>query len=419
MHSLKYDDAAMWDTVAGQGGVTKAEWRAMIPRLREADRSLARLSRGKQGWISPGSAKDPWVKEVLAQAKKVRGSSRGLLVIGIGGSDLGARALLQSLGDPSKGVWLDVLSNPDPEYIAAKLDDAKEWLKETAVLVVSKSGMTLETMAIFSLVREKLKALKGDKHRSQIYVISDPNGNPLHELSKSEGYNFIPHALNIGGRFSILSSVGLFPAACAGIPITRVLKGAQDRSLKNAAQRFAALHTLAMATHGQGTHVLMPYSNALETFGDWYRQIWAESLGKNGKGPTPLAALGTIDQHSQVQLFHDGPNDKAYTFISVEKPRRDVRLPASVNRIMPGLGGKKLSEIMQASYKGTATALSGAQRPHGTITIPTISPETVGALAQFFMLATAYTGELMGVNTFDQPGVEAGKIETKRLLGLV
>lgn len=416
MPLLQYNDRNMWDAHAGSGGSTQAQWRTMIPRLKEADRVIARQAK-EQGWMTP--TKPSVVKGLLTHAHRVqKRTPGGLLVIGIGGSDLGARALWQALGAPEDGhgSWLYFLSNPDPEYIASRLAHAEEWLGESSVVVVSKSGKTLETMAIFSLVLERLKTLRGDAHREQVYVITDEDENPLHTFAKQERYTVIPHPLNVGGRFSVLTSVGLFPAAVGGIDVNGLLKGSKDKTLVQSAKRFAALHVAGMEARGQSVHVLMPYADSLSMIGMWYRQLWAESLGKQGKGPTPLAALGTVDQHSQMQLFMEGPNDKIVTFLSVAKPRIDLRVPATP--LQTGLGGKWLSQIMQASLEGTASALAQQERPNGTILLSSVTAQSVGALLQWYMIATAYMGALMRIDAYHQPGVELGKRETKRALGL-
>jgi glucose-6-phosphate isomerase len=201
--------------------------------------------------------------------------------------------------------------------------------------------------------------------------------------------------------------------ACGGVKITELLIGARSADPVEAA-KFAGLQYLSYLV-GRRIQVIMPYADRLAEFGKWYRQLWAESLGKKNQGPTPVAALGPVDQHSQIQLYNDGPDDKTITFIKMERFSERVKIPKG----LPGLeyaAGRELSKIMKAELEGTAAALAKKKRPHAIITIPSISEKSLGALFYFFMLATAYSGELYGINTYDQPGVEEGKKITKKLL---
>jgi glucose-6-phosphate isomerase len=352
-----------------------------------------------------------------------------LIVIGIGGSDLAARTILQSLRDEGKGMPVKFLSAPDPEAIAPLLEEP-DLLSRSAINVVSKSGRTLETLAIFLTLREALiKAVGREAHRKHIFVTTDPSDGPLHRLALDEGYALLPHPLNVGGRFSALSVVGLFPAACAGIDPKRLLQGAAEfetdrraAGTESLSATFAALHHVAMTKRDQHVHVLMPYATRLSSFAHWYRQLWAESLGKKkgsrNVGPTPVASVGPVDQHSQLQLYMEGPADKLITFIEVGTFRSELVVPklSGVPDELMHVGGLSFTDIMHAERAGTANALARQRRPNGTICLQDISPESLGALLQFFMTATAYMGELMGVDAFDQPGVEASKNETRSIL---
>ncbi|MBU1348654.1 glucose-6-phosphate isomerase, partial [Patescibacteria group bacterium] len=200
----------------------------------------------------------------------------------------------------------------------------------------------------------------------------------------------------------------------------------REATLSNGPSLFAALNYLAVEKRGQHIHVLMPYAESLRGFGFWFRQLWAESLGKRvvrGKktlnvGPTPVAALGATDQHSQIQLYNEGPNDKTITFIRVESFRHNVRIPAAIKDIpsLAPLAGMPLERILHAEEQGTAAALTAAKRPNGVISIPAVTPEAMGSLIMFFELATAVSGQLYGLDAFDQPGVEAGKRATRAIL---
>ena len=354
-------------------------------------------------------------KELERMAKEIRG--RGIktsIVIGIGGSNLGAKTILRAL-DEGKGAETIFLDNPDPESVFPFLSPSFDW-KKTILLVISKSGRTLETTAIFDALWKVLKKTLGSTANEHVFIITElVSGNPLFERAKQESFQVFPHPTNTGGRFSVLSAVGLFPAALAGLNIRGLLNGAKEmeearrkEGIKHLAVQFAARQYIALIQGKKSIHVLMPYADRLSQFVFWFCQLWAESLGKNGRGQTPLPAIGTVDQHAQIQLFIDGPGDKVVTFIAVEKMMKQVKTPSGLN----------FAKIMDASRQGTAHALTAQGKLNGTLTIPSLTPESLGALFQFFMLATAYLGELLEINVYDQPGVEAGKKETMRLLGL-
>ncbi len=354
-----------------------------------------------------------------------RAGIRRLLVVGIGGSSLGARALIEALRSPKRGMDVAFVSAPDPDAYADILPSRTEW-KRTALLVVSKSGSTLEPVSVFLALRAALiRSVGAKKHAAHVVVITDPReGNPLLAFARAEGYEVLPHPLNVGGRFSVLSPVGLFPAACAGIDVRRLLSGAQrleeDRRIKREAclaARFAADQFLAYQA-GRTTHVFMPYAARLRLVSLWFRQLWAESLGKDGKGPTPVASVGPDDQHSQLQLYQQGPDDKTLTFVDVERFASSPKVPAAkgADAFAP-IPGRSFTDILHAERKGVAEALAEDGRRSATFAVPSISPESVGALLQCLMQAAAFMGELLQVNAFDQPGVEAGKREARKILG--
>jgi glucose-6-phosphate isomerase len=238
---------------------------------------------------------------------------------------------------------------------------------------------------------------------------------------------------NVGGRFSVLTPVGILPAALVGIDTSELLAGAADMRTRcasgvmgqNIAGTYAALQHLANERHGRNIHVFMPYSDALRDMADWFVQLWAESLGKHrvpgdaGFGPTPVGALGATDQHSKVQLFMEGPGDKTVTFVAVEERASDVEIPALHADIpeLAYLGGHRLSELLDIERRATAGALARRGRPNMTLTLDRVDAWHIGALFMFLELATAYAGRLYGVDAFDQPGVELGKQFTYAMLG--
>ncbi|MDD5251027.1 MAG: glucose-6-phosphate isomerase [Patescibacteria group bacterium] len=375
------------------------------------------------------------LKAVEAMAKTVGREFKTLVVIGIGGSDLGARMLVKALKPAGKGMEIRFIgANTDPDEMAALLRDL-DWRK-TAINVISKSGDTIEPMSAFVLLRDRLvKAVGVNRHARHVIATTDTEKGTLRKIADREGYRTLPVPADIGGRFSVLTPVGLFPAACAGIPVRRLVVGcravrdefAAAKTMDNGPLMFAGLQHDGYVRRSQHITVLMPYGERLREFGSWFRQLWAESLGKrldrHGKvvnhGFTPVAALGATDQHSQVQLYNEGPFDKTLTFIEVESPDADFRLPNPYPDIegTAYMAGHRLGEILHAERAATSLALTENGRPNGTVFVPRVSPEAVGALVNFFQIATAVAGELLDVNAYDQPGVEAGKKHMYKLLG--
>ncbi len=378
-------------------------------------------------------------------ARGLRGKVDDVLLVGIGGSALGAYALdvavrgphpLQATAQPRAAVprvRLVVLDNIDPGPIAAALDrlDAKR----TAVCVIAKSGSTAETLATFLIVRQWLTKRLGKKARERIIAITDPEKGDLLAVAKEEKYPlfFVPQ--NVGGRFSVLSTVGLVPAALIGLDIRALLRGAaeanklcwQRRPERNPALLSALLHWALDQRRHKTVEVVFSYSSYLWGAAFWYRQLWAESLGKqfarSGEtvhaGQTPVAALGVTDQHSQLQLYAEGPRDKMITFWEVAKPRAEVKIPKDFSGYdsFRYLAGKQLSALFRAERIATEAALTEAGRPNCRWTLPQVDEYNVGAFMQMLEFQTAFAGELYGVNAFDQPGVELGKKMTYGLMG--
>lgn len=430
---LSYNFASMLKEAAGVHGSSEEEIKALEPRLADVHKKLAAdMHQGEFGFAHLPEDKEiiPLVQEA---ADYVRTTFDSLIVVGIGGSDLGARALLRAfrterMQHKQEGVNVFFLgASTDPEEIAEVL--AQVDLAKTAINIVSKSGGTIEPMSTFLYLREKLiEAVGFEQHGIHIIATTDPTSGILKTLMDTEGHRQLPIPEHVGGRFSVLSSVGLFPAACAGIDIKKLLKGASKMNVdiishkkakKNAAFTFAALQFLAWKKRKQNITVMMLYSTALKDMGAWFVQLWAESLGKaqsrSGRtvnaGPTPMTALGPTDQHSQLQLWNEGPYDKVITFITVKKFREEVVLPKDLSFI-PDIGflaKKKMSSILTAEYEATAESLTENKRPHGTIELKEINEQNIGALFIFLEWAVVYMAELMDINAFNQPGVERSK----------
>lgn len=390
----------------------------------------------------------PYERDV---AGRIRGFADGLgqafdtvVVLGIGGSALGATALRDALRPPH---WneidgeardyfprLYVLDNVDPSTIAPLLSRLD--LGRTLFNVVSKSGTTAETMAQFLIVRERLRAELGDDGcRRHLMFTTDPHDGVLRRIAEQESIATLPVPPGVGGRFSVLSAVGLLPAALVGIDVDALLAGAAavDERCRTAALEqnpaalFATLEHLADATRGATTHVMMAYSDRLDGIADWFRQLWAESLGKRVRldgrtvftGPTPIRALGVTDQHSQVQLYMEGPFDKTIAFLATRDHAVDLPIPAAYPEIeqIAYLGGRTIGELFDAERVATTAALAGEGRMNMTIELPRVDAFAVGQLLMMLELATVYAGALYAVNPLDQPGVELGKRLTYALMG--
>jgi glucose-6-phosphate isomerase len=290
-------------------------------------------------------------------------------------------------------------------------------------------------MAQYLVVRGWLEEALGDAASRHLVFTTDTARGALRELAAREGIASLAVPPAVGGRFSVLSPVGLLPAALVGIEIQALLAGAKraveraagDDLLRNPAALYGGLHWAADSALGARIHVLMPYTDRLREFGEWYRQLWAESLGKrvdrNGQpvyaGPTPVSAVGATDQHSQVQLFMEGPFDKVITFVVADDLGTDVPIPArdQLPADLAYLPGHTLGGLLRAEYHATAAALSRMGRMNCTLRLPAITAETVGELIMFFQLATGYAGVWYGVDPFDQPGVELGKRLTFAAMG--
>ncbi|OGL72905.1 hypothetical protein A3C96_02525 [Candidatus Uhrbacteria bacterium RIFCSPHIGHO2_02_FULL_60_10] len=433
--SLDYDYSLMLGASVGGAGFPDGELPALQVMLGEVRRRLLGFEEDHALGFMTIPERDDELRATAALARDVSRKAKTLVVVGIGGSDLGARAFLAAL--PSEKSRLTVRfigANTDPEEIDRLLREIK--LKETVVNIISKSGDTVEPMATFLLLRDKLRRATGATGlKERVVATTDAERGTLRQMADREGWRTLPVPRDIGGRFSALTPVGLFPAACGGADIRGLVAGAGavlDDFRRAPVNRcgpllFAGFEHDGFVRRNRRLTVLMPYAESLRQFAFWFRQLWGESLGKRrdrrGRevhvGLTPVAALGATDQHSQIQLYNEGPRDKSVTFIEVEKFRADFAVPNPYPKVegTAYLAGKKFSQIIHAERQATALALAQAGRPNGTIRIDAITPQSVGGLMMFFMLATAAAGELFDINAYDQPGVEQGKKNMYALLG--
>jgi glucose-6-phosphate isomerase len=437
---VRYDHLNMMRNRVGSDGVSPEELQVLAgPLVRGREALKARHQDGSLGFFGVPEAR-PSLKAMEALLENLDSDIETLVVIGIGGSLLGAQALhaalggLKKLGRTRKPLRLVFAGDAtDPQAIADLLASV-DW-KKAAINIISKSGDTIEPMAVFVLARKALIDAVGKKAAARrVIATTDPSKGTLRKIADREGYATLPVPGNVGGRFSVFTEVGMFPALAGGLDVRGMWKGAAEATahfwkepgVKNAPLKFAGLQYLEYKK-GKPITVLMPYAQRLRLVGDWFSQLWAESLGKKTDrtrstvhvGPTPVSAVGPADQHSQIQLYNEGPNDKIVTFVEVERYAVDQRLPDPWPTIegTAYFGGHPMSEIVHYERQATAEALTMNRRPNGTLIIDDLSAESLGALMQTLMCATAATGELFNIDAFDQPGVEAGKKEMYKLMG--
>ncbi len=425
MKQLNYDSTLMMSDRVGRYGITHKELRKQQIRAMKAHKAAhAFLDTGEQGFVK-NLASSSHTREIQQAAAKARKTFSELLVIGIGGSDLGARALHQALSQKGKQVVHFLGDTVDPAAIRTVLQKVK-W-KQCLLNPVSKSGNTVETLSVFLAAHRELVKHVGGRAAKHVLVTTEKNGGALHKLAEAEHFQILAHPKNIGGRWSILSNVGLLSAAFCGADIAALRKGAlafyrmAKKDADNPAMRYARLHALG-AEKGQSIAVLMPYASRLESLGGWYRQLFGESLSKarNRKGKmvhsglTPVLAMGPRDQHSQIQLYNEGPFDKLITFLTAGGSD-NLRIPKR-RGYLDLAGGKTFQELLLAEQKGTVLGLAAHHRPSGTIHLPQIDEYHLGQLIMFFELACVYLAEFFDINAFDQPGVEEGKKQMLHVL---
>ncbi|GAB6179589.1 glucose-6-phosphate isomerase [Desulfotomaculum defluvii] len=432
----------MEDYIGPEEGFSKEHIDALTVKIAKAHQSMTvKRNTGAMDWRKLPLDQQEVVRDILETAQGIRSWCENFIVLGIGGSALGPLAVHTALNhlhynelpvEKRGGPKFYVLDNVDPERVHDLLDIIDP--ATTVFNVISKSGSTSETMAQFMIVYQMLQEKIGDQYAKHVIATTDAEKGNLIKIARQEGFKTFIIPGGVGGRFSELSPVGLLAAAVCGIDIKELLAGAafmeeicgEANVYQNPAYMLGALQYLAMR-RGKNISVMMPYTDSLKYFADWYAQLWAESLGKRTSltgeevfvGQTPVKALGTTDQHSQVQLYTEGPFDKVVTFLTVGRYRKEINIPKVFEEIqgIAFLGGHTLSELITAEQMATEYALMKAQRLNFTISLPEINAFTIGQLIQLLEIETAFTGELLNINAFDQPGVEEGKNATYALLG--
>ena len=437
---IRVDYNNMMAARLGARGIADAEIDALEPKLAAAADALV-SHRDSMKWRELPYNQEAVVEQIEAVAADVRGRCENFVVLGIGGSALGPIAVHQALchlryndlpREKRGGPRLFVEDNIDPERMAALLDVID--IDQTVFNVITKSGGTSETMSQLLIVTNLLHERYGADISARLIATTDAVKGNLIKIAKRENLTTFVVPDGVGGRFSELCPVGLLAAAVCGIDIRELLAGAaymdgicnEPAVRKNPAYLLATLQYIAMQ-RGMNISVLMPYADSLKYMADWYAQLWAESLGKrvdrSGRsvhvGQTPVKALGVTDQHSQVQLYTEGPFDKVVTFLGVERYRTETRIPQGYADIpdVSFLSGHTQNELIKAEQSATAYALMKSGHPSNTITLPEVNAFTVGELLYLFEVMTAFAGELLDINAFDQPGVEEGKNATYALLG--
>lgn len=389
-------------------------------------------------WLALPKQDKKLIDDIITAGNDFAKRFKTVISLGIGGSYLGNRMLQDSIKSPYYNDFESVRggrpkiyfsgNNVDPESLKLLLDNLNA--KETGVVVISKSGTTTETKAAFESVKQWFRDNGIKNLKDRVIAVTDKAKGTLRAEANKNGYKSFIVPDGVGGRFSVLSPVGLVTAAIAGINIKELLRGAAEMDdvaqnsdlTKNAPLLYAVLHTMLYKEKGKAITILMPFNDSLKTFADWYVQLLAESLGKkfgkDGKvvnvGRTPIPSVGTTDLHSTQQNNVEGEYNKVITFLKVEKSRRDVKVPKASGDF---LIGKPLSLLINTAEEGTEWALVNEKRPNCTIIVPEVSEYYIGQLIYFFEMATAFEGELLGVNTYDQPGVESYKKYMFAMLG--
>lgn len=427
---LRHDFSATFEDRIGDAGLSVAGLDALAPA---AARSLAALREKQESGALPLLSL-PWrpddLEEGAVLATEVREWARHVLILGIGGSSLGGATICRlaekgtafSQGAPK----LHFLDNIDPATFTSIF--RRIALEETVVISISKSGGTAETMCQTMICLDAFVAAGLDPAKHFI-AVTEPGPRPLRQFAETTGCRCLDHDPDIGGRYSGLTLNGLLPAMIVGLDAEAIRRGAAavtDAALDAANPVESAPALGAMINIGLGRErgvtqtVLMPYSDRLDRMGDWFTQLWAESLGKHGNGTTPIGALGAVDQHSSLQLFLDGPRDKLVTVIQSDVAGTGARVGANATALMGDgldyLAGRTMGDLFDAEQRATAETLIANRRPTRIIRIKAVDEESVGALMMHFFLETMVAADLIGVDAFDQPAVEEGKILARRYL---
>lgn len=365
------------------------------------------------------------INDIYFYAKKIK-KSENVIFLGTGGSSLGGKTLVSINSNFFKNKnkpQIFFLENIDEVSINGLLDQLN--MDKTSIVIISKSGETMETLAQFFLIKKKISKTKNYKKR--IFVITEKKKSTLKKIQEEEDYFFIEHNDSVGGRYSVFSVVGLLPAAISSFDIKNFVEGGKKflkymGKEKNFNSFFhSSLAIILSQKKGINISVIMPYIDNLNNFSFWYKQLWAESIGKKKMGITPVNSLGTVDQHSQLQLFLDGPRDKFFTIIGRKKNKQQKILDCRYgkNKKLDILHKKSLEILLRAELEATIETLVNKKLPLRFFELDLLNEECIGSLMMYFIIETIFCCYLIDVNPFDQPAVEEGKILTKKKLEII
>lgn len=405
-----------------------------------SDEICARVEENYRKWVlsdyagfrnimDPGAIEFPPLEAMQAEANRRQNGATGkkirnFVILGTGGSSLGAEAIITALRPAHKEPLFYFMDNNDPAFFNEQLEAWRP--EETLIYAVSKSGSTPETWSQLLVCIAWLQhAMAGDSWKQHVILCTDPSKGDFRSFAKASGLTCFDVPSSVGGRFSVFTPVGLFPAAYAGLNTRAFIEGAQEiiDAWEAAPLNKNPVFQLAYALFREPKHkitVVFSYSSYLRAFGRWFNQLWGESLGKEKRGYTPYAAIGTTDQHSQTQLYMEGPEDKIFAFHHIGNCASPLPIP-----MLPGtndlksvaiLKGKSMRELFQAEFLATRDALQENRCPNFTVNLPSLSEKSMGALLYFWEWLTVYAGALLEIDPFTQPGVEKGKILTKKYL---
>lgn len=437
---LRIDTACLYREGSGPEGVDRKDLETLGPELRRVHQTLREKSAGgpeaEFACLTLHDSILDSLSQIEAAAEQLHRFEE-IAIIGIGGSSLGAKAVHQALNAGKQEPLLPrlhFLENINPHHLEFFTGHCAA--EKVALICISKSGGTIETAIQYLILRDWLeKKLGKDRARRQQWLITDPAQGWLRELARREGIAALPVPPRIGGRYSVLTAVGLLPLALAGVDIRDLLAGSAANAARcvsenaedNPALEMAALFYLLDTCKDKRLSIMMPYADQLQLFGDWYRQLWAESLGKRRGGRTdglpagtlPVTALGTVDQHSQLQMYLESRRDKIFTFLAIDdwKSNPPIPLTAEDRQQFPYLDGKRLQDVLEAELQATSKVITEAGHPSMSLRLPVLNAHVMGQLIDLYQRATVYCGLLYGINPLDQPAVEKGKKLAIQFLG--
>lgn len=437
---MKIDFNNMLQRNIGEHGIADSDIQKFAAKIPEVHKNMCK-KKASMAWRSLPYNQAEIVADIKKEAERINANFENFVVLGIGGSALGSKALFTGTKhlkynelprEKRGGARFYVVDNVDPDGINALFDVID--VKKTCFHVITKSGNTVETMSQFMIVLTKLKEVLGDDFKDNIVLTTDKEKGILKKISNQYGFKTFTVPDGVGGRFSVLCPVGLLSAAVLNLDIDALFAGAKEIDdvctkedlWENPAYMYALLFCAAMDM-GVNISVMMPYADGLLNMAEWYAQLWAESLGKRygndgnivNKGQTPVRALGVTDQHSQIQLYTEGPFDKVIAFIDVENFHTELKIPHSPIDMMDAayLQGQTINKLIASEMRATEYAVCEAGKMNMRFTLPAMDAHEIGALFFFLEMATAAAGEFLDIDAFDQPGVEAGKIATFALMG--